>query len=227
DALRPLLHHHARLVLERGDAADATADDHARAVAVELRVGAIQTRPLHRLLRSRDRELREPVRAPRLLPVHVLLRLEALHLARETAVVVLCRFEMRDRAGTALPGDEGVPGAADVVAEGGDETDARHHHSAASIRCHGVCEKQGYSTHFSCRYLTAAPTCCSFSASSSGISIPNSSSNAIPSSTVSSESAPRSSTNEASSVTFSGSTPSSLMMISFTFASVSAMMSSL
>src|SRR5690606_26364315 len=36
------------------------------------------------------------------------------------------------------------------------------------------------------------------------------------SSTVSSESAPRSSTNEASSVTFSGSTPSSLTMISLT-----------
>src|SRR5918993_4029638 len=53
--------------------------------------------------------------------------------------------------------------------------------------------------------------CCTeviFSASSSGISIPNSSSNAITSSTVSSESAPRSSTNEASLVTSSSLTPS-------------------
>src|SRR5688572_1794307 len=57
--------------------------------------------------------------------------------------------------------------------------------------------------------------------------MPNSSSKAMTSSTVSSESAPRSSTNDASSVTFSGSTPSSLMMISLTFASVlSAIVSS-
>src|SRR5579862_8503156 len=47
-----------------------------------------------------------------------------------------------------------------------------------------------------------------FSASSSGISISNSSSSAITSSTVSSESAPRSSTNEASLVTCSCLTPS-------------------
>src|SRR6476619_6777292 len=55
-----------------------------------------------------------------------------------------------------------------------------------------------------------------FSASSSGISIPNSSSNAMTSSTVSSESAPRSSTNEASAVTSSSSTPSGSTMMLFT-----------
>src|SRR5690606_5196675 len=66
----------------------------------------------------------------------------------------------------------------------------------------------------------ASATVWSCSASSSGISMPNSSSNAMTSSTVSSESAPRSSTNDASGVTFSGSTPSSLMMISLTFASM-------
>src|SRR5919106_4923959 len=69
-------------------------------------------------------------------------------------------------------------------------------------------------------YSTASRTRVIFSASSSGISMPNSSSKAITSSTVSSESAPRSSTNDASSDTFSGSTPSSLMMISLTFDSV-------
>src|SRR5512136_1898939 len=69
-------------------------------------------------------------------------------------------------------------------------------------------------------YSTASFTRVIFSASSSGISMPNSSSKAITSSTVSSESAPRSSTNEASSVTFSGSTPSSLMMMSLTFDSM-------
>src|SRR5437868_11689298 len=63
-------------------------------------------------------------------------------------------------------------------------------------------------------YSTASLTRVIFSASSSGISMPNSSSNAITSSTVSSESAPRSSTNEASAVTSSSSTPScSTMML--------------
>src|SRR3954470_4503749 len=63
-------------------------------------------------------------------------------------------------------------------------------------------------------YSTASFTRVIFSASSSGISMPNSSSNAMTSSTVSSESAPRSSTNEASAVTSSSSTPScSTMML--------------
>src|SRR5690606_34943921 len=71
-------------------------------------------------------------------------------------------------------------------------------------------------------YSMASPTVCIFSASSSGISIPNSSSNAMTSSTVSRESAPRSSTNEASPVTFSASTPNSLMIMSLTLDSMSA-----
>src|SRR5262245_9025043 len=65
-------------------------------------------------------------------------------------------------------------------------------------------------------YSTASLTRVIFSASSSGISIPNSSSKAITSSTVSSESAPRSSTNEASAVTSSSSTPSCSTMMAFT-----------
>src|SRR4051812_12083611 len=65
-------------------------------------------------------------------------------------------------------------------------------------------------------YSTASLTRVIFSASSSGISMPNSSSNAITSSTVSSESAPRSSTNDASGVTSSSSTPSCSTMMLFT-----------
>src|SRR6187399_3221527 len=65
-------------------------------------------------------------------------------------------------------------------------------------------------------YSTASLTRVIFSASSSGISIPNSSSNAITSSTVSRLSAPRSSTNDASGVTRSSSTPSWSTMIFFT-----------
>src|SRR5262245_6426035 len=65
-------------------------------------------------------------------------------------------------------------------------------------------------------YSTASLTRVIFSASSSGISMPNSSSNAMTSSTVSSESAPRSSTKEASGVTSSSSTPSCSTMMLFT-----------
>src|SRR5262245_59403421 len=62
----------------------------------------------------------------------------------------------------------------------------------------------------------ASPTVTIFSASSSGISRSNSSSNAITSSTVSRESAPRSSMNLAFGLTSSSSTPSCSQMISFT-----------
>src|SRR6478672_13456115 len=65
-------------------------------------------------------------------------------------------------------------------------------------------------------YSTASLTRVIFSASSSGISMPNSSSNAITSSTVSSESAPRSSTNDASGVTSSSSTPNCSTIMLFT-----------
>src|SRR6266566_7346963 len=69
------------------------------------------------------------------------------------------------------------------------------------------------------RYFMASPTVRSFSASSSGMSMSNSFSNAITSSTVSRLSAPRSSMKLASEVSLSRSTPSSSTMMSFTFSS--------
>src|SRR5882724_2148113 len=73
----------------------------------------------------------------------------------------------------------------------------------------------------------ASPTVRSFSASSSGMSISNSFSNAITSSTVSRLSAPRSSMKLASLVSFSRSTPSSSTMMSLTFSSTLLMSSSI
>src|SRR5687768_14762586 len=73
----------------------------------------------------------------------------------------------------------------------------------------------------------ASPTVRSFSASSSGISMSNSFSNAMTSSTVSRLSAPRSSMKLASLVNFSRSTPSSSTMISLTFSSTLLMSSSI
>src|SRR6266571_4455467 len=72
---------------------------------------------------------------------------------------------------------------------------------------------------FSWRYVIACPTVRSFSASSSGMSMSNSFSKAMTSSTVSRLSAPRSSMKLASAVSLSRSTPSSSTMMSFTFSS--------
>src|SRR5213594_3627053 len=69
------------------------------------------------------------------------------------------------------------------------------------------------------RYFIACPTVRSFSASSSGMSMSNSFSKAMTSSTVSRLSAPRSSMKLASDVSFSRSTPSSSTMMSLTFSS--------
>src|SRR5215212_3574308 len=73
----------------------------------------------------------------------------------------------------------------------------------------------------------ASPTVRSFSASSSGMSMSNSFSNAMTSSTVSRLSAPRSSMKLASLVSFSRSTPSSSTMMSLTFSSTLLMSSSI
>src|SRR5471032_3377527 len=70
-------------------------------------------------------------------------------------------------------------------------------------------------------YLTASPTVTMDSAASSGISMPNSSSNAITSSTVSRLSAPRSSMKDAVSVTLSASTLRCSTTIFFTRSAVS------
>src|SRR5467141_2698968 len=71
-------------------------------------------------------------------------------------------------------------------------------------------------------YSTASFTVVIFSASSSGTSMPKASSNAITSSTWSSESAPRSSTNDAVGVTSASSTPSCSTIICFTRSSTLA-----
>src|SRR5260370_24859209 len=71
-------------------------------------------------------------------------------------------------------------------------------------------------------YSTASFTVVIFSASSSGTSMPNASSNAITNSTWSRESAPRSSTNDAVGVTSASSTPSCSTIICFTRSSTLA-----
>ena len=71
-------------------------------------------------------------------------------------------------------------------------------------------------------YSTTSPTVTTFSASASGISRSNSSSNAIISSTISNESAPKSSIKDASVVTAVSATPNCSIIVSFTFSKTSS-----
>src|SRR5665213_1052640 len=172
--------------------------------------GALELGVAHRLHGRGDRVLREEVGALGFLAFHVHKRIEVLHLARELHRE-RPRIELRDRARTGTSLEEGLPGRRHVVADGRDGPEASDDDPAL--------------THadLDLRYVSASPTVRSFSASSSGMSMLNSFSNSITSSTVSRLSAPRSSMKLASFVSFSRSTPSSLAMISFTFSSRSAM----
>src|ERR1017187_4198597 len=84
----------------------------------------------------------------------------------------------------------------------------------------GKCSTHGYFCWRSSMYLITSPTLWSFSACSSGISLPNSSSSAMTNSTVSSESPPRSSMNLASGVTWSAFTPNCSTIMSLTLCSI-------
>ena len=114
--------------------------------------------------------------------------------------------------------DQIVPKGVDFLAQGRDYAQPGDHHSTIHrIGRHGNKERgrlepkaedgppareiDPITSVVSSMHLTTSPTLCSFSASSSGISWPNSSSRAITSSTVSRESAPKSSINLASGVT--------------------------
>src|SRR6185295_11203216 len=117
------------------------------------------------------------------------------------------RVEPRNGTDAAAPLAERVPVGLGADAERGHQPDACDDHP--SLHAY-------FFLPWESMYSTASFTRVIFSASSSGISIPNSSSNAMTSSTVSSESAPRSSTNDASGVTSSSSTPSCSTMMLFT-----------
>src|SRR5262249_45252182 len=199
DAPRPVLQHRLVLPLDRREAADPAADvdaDHLRGRPFDG-----QPRVLQREVGRRHGELDETVHLLDVFLVHPDQPVEALPLAGE-ARRVLGGVEQRDggRPGPAL--EQALPGGRGADAEGGhqahsgdDDPSLLGHPYFLSLPCFSM-------------YSTASLTRVIFSASSSGISIPNSSSRAITSSTVSRLSAPRSSTKEASGVTSSSSTPS-------------------
>src|SRR5436309_2113531 len=209
DLARPTLEQRLVLAFDGGEPADAGRDEHAGARAELGRDH--EPRIVHRKLRRRDRVLDEDVHLLDVFPVDELQRVEVLHLARD-AGRELRRVELGDPRDAALARAERGP-----IRLG---SDAERRHQADARDDDSPCVGHGsYFLVLACdsMYSTASFTRVIFSASSSGISIPNSSSNAITSSTVSSESAPRSSTNDASGVTSSSSTPSCSTMMLFTF----------
>jgi hypothetical protein len=106
------------LLLERLEAADAAAEDHAEAVLVELaELG--EAGVAHGLHGARDRVLRVRIGALRLLPVHRAHGVEPLELAGEPDGE-LRGVELRDRGRPGAPLEHGAPGRRHVVADGRD-----------------------------------------------------------------------------------------------------------
>src|SRR5690606_5961308 len=116
--------HDARLFLERTDPTDPAPDDHADPITVQAIELAGEAGVFNGLLGDGQGELREPIGAPYLLPVEVLLRVEALHLAREADVEVLGHVELRDRPRPALALEQSVPRGGHIVAHGRDQPNA-------------------------------------------------------------------------------------------------------
>src|SRR5205085_4868969 len=125
--------------------------------------------------------------------------------------------ERGDRAQARVPRNQPRPAFLNSARQRRHETKAGYNHSAHRG---GVRPKHQAACVLS-MYFTASPTVTMDSAASSGISMPNSSSNAMTSSTVSSESAPRSSIKDAVSLTLSASTFRCSSTIFFTRSAVS------
>src|SRR5262249_23625122 len=176
-----------------------------------------QMRIVHGKLRRGDRVLDEGVHLLDVLLLDEAQRVEPFDFTGD-ARRELRRIELRDGCDAAAAGAERVPFRLGSYAERRHQADPCDDDSPVQHVIVLPGPAQSYFFPLACEsmYSTASFTRVIFSASSSGISIPNSSSNAITSSTVSSESAPKSSTNEASGVTSSSSTPSCSTMMLFT-----------
>src|ERR1019366_5160421 len=193
------------LVPEAAEPADAAPDDDARVVR-RISLALPEPRVVHRLHGGGHRVLRVRIRALHFLPVHAHERVESLQFTRKSNGPVR-GIELRDRSRPRLAVENGGPRRRDVVSDWRHTPDAGHNDAPVH-----------QAPIFESRYLIASPTVRSFSASSSGMSMLNSFSNSMTSSTMSRLSAPRSSMKLASLVSFSRSTPSSFSMMSLTFA---------
>src|SRR5690348_12363533 len=225
---------HQALALDSRKAANPRADRNPGAEP-SLLVHVGEAGILDRLARGIEAEDDELVDLALDLVVDTLVRVESifvvggLDLARDAALLI-ARVELGNRTRAALGSDDVLPARLDVAAQRRNQPETRHDDTAHLLDSVNVPRKQTASRmgsgSRSCRlsaqadsfggpdqplfwsiYSIASRTVVIFSAASSGISTPNSSSNAMTSSTMSRLSAPRSSMKLASSVTLSGSTP--------------------
>ncbi len=125
-AARPALQQRQLVLEDRVHAADPRSDNHADPLGVP--VGRVQAGIGHRFLARRHGEMQEPVHAPRDLPVHVMGRVEVLHLGGDRRLEGR-GVELRDRADAGLATDDGSPGGGNVVPNGGDQPEAGDDHA--------------------------------------------------------------------------------------------------
>src|SRR5882724_1578765 len=210
---RPALEQNFQLVAGRLQSADAGAEDAADFIAIffcEIEAGIQE-----RLMSGENAELRIAVRATDIFRRwKCRRRVEIFHFTGDLRVEIR-GVEGGNFINAALAGNQIFPEGFNLVsqrrhdAEAGDDDTAFRpigwHKIKGQLKL--VSAKLPRSLHsrnyfwFSSTYLVTSPTVRSFSACSSGTSMPNSSSSAMINSTMSSESAPRSSTNFASGVT--------------------------
>jgi hypothetical protein len=132
DAIDALLHARFDLALQRSDAADAGADEHADTVAVFVR--DFKAAVVHRLLGGGDGELREAIHLASFFFVAPLMGIEVLDLGpkRDGIARSIKEGEGRDAA---LPGKDGLPTLFRPMRHRGDGPEAGDDHSPGHTLC--------------------------------------------------------------------------------------------
>src|ERR1019366_5719964 len=232
--VRPAFEQNLALLGDGLQAADARADEHANLVAIHLL--QIQTRIEQGPPARIHGELRKTVRAPHFLGRRQRgERIKRLYFSGNLRVET-GRIEASDLVDAALAVEQAGPEGIHLVSQWSHRPQAGNDDPAlCPVAGHKIkrgslswcqskpprkCLPHSYFCWASSMYLITSPTLWSFSACSSGISLPNSSSSAMTNSTVSSESAPRSAMNLASGVAWSAFTPNCSTMMSLTLCSI-------
>src|SRR5438128_1336347 len=131
DALRPFVHQRAELVFERFQSADAAADDHAEAIAIDL--PQVDAAILNRHLGGSHGQLNETIGTPYVFGVlKIILRLEVAHFTADFAIVV-GGVEGLNPADAAFAFNEIFPKRLEIVADGRDNTEASNNNSAVPV----------------------------------------------------------------------------------------------
>ena len=133
DPTRAALEEGLVAVEQEADAADPGPEHHPEAVRIhvagDVPVVAQQPGVAQGLARGRDGEVRAAVMAPRVLRIHVVGRLEALHLAGDVDVE-RCRVEERDAVDPRAARHEAVPRRLGTDPDRRDHAQAGHHRAA-------------------------------------------------------------------------------------------------